>query len=104
MVVASLSGAMLSGFEQFKKTDLKVNDDDIPCCAAHLPQEGNQVLGPGWIILDTDCTEELNQGLHRVTGMDVVGPLVLKQNGKRIKKHGEEKAVWMDGDSFHFAT
>lgn len=61
--------------------ELKVND--TPLCLAHLPQEGNQVLGPGRAVLDTDCTEELHQGLHRVTGMDVIGPLVWKQDDKR---------------------
>lgn len=76
--------------------ELKVND--TPLCPAHLPQEGNQVLGPGRAVLDTDCTEELNQGLHRVTGMDVIGPLAWKHNEKnrmntqirKRKRRGDE--------------
>lgn len=57
-------------------------------CPAHLPQEGNQVLGPGGTVLHTDCAEELNQGLHWVTGMDIVGPLVWKQVETKREKKG----------------
>lgn len=66
-------------------------------CAAHLPQERNQVLGPGWAVLDTDCTEELNQQLHRVTGMDVIRPLVPKQVDNKNKKEKMRRKKQING-------
>lgn len=59
---------------------------------SHLPHEGNQVLGPGWAVLDTDSTEELNEGLHGVTGVDVIGPLVGKQVDEKEPEQRDEAA------------
>lgn len=43
--------------------------------AAHLPQQGHHLLGPGGDVLDTHGAEQLHQGLHGIAGVDVVGPL-----------------------------
>lgn len=60
---------------------------------SHLPQEWNQVFGPGGAVLDTDGTEELDQRLHRVAGVDIIGPL----RGEERRRSGAWG--WMNGSA-----
>lgn len=46
-----------------------------PGGAAHLPQQGHHLLGPGGHVLDAHGAEQLHQGLRGVARVDVVGPL-----------------------------
>lgn len=64
---------------------------------AYLPQEGNQVLGPGRAVLDADGTEELDKGLHRVAGVDVIGPLVWEQHDEKGGGEGTDEEEKVEG-------
>jgi len=61
-----------------------------------LPHEGDQVLGPGGVVLHADRAEELHQGLHRVAGVDVIGPL------QRERERATEKGRERERNAFYF--